>query len=169
MIPPTPVAAPWYGSTADGWLWLSIRTATASPSPMSMTPAPSPGPTSTHGASVGNRPRWGRDDLYEQCSDHITEYIASSRWVGSRPELVDHGRELVVGHAQLAVQGGLRHDRRLYRQRASTGDRRGWKLRGDNRKSEIPVIEHMSAAGYRSIIARPNIETEPPWPDARRR
>src|SRR4051812_45723494 len=52
---------------------------------MSMTPAPSPGPTSTHGASVGNRPRCGREDLYEQCSDHITEYIASSRCVGSRP------------------------------------------------------------------------------------
>ena len=36
-------------------------------------------------------PRWetgtrcARDDLYEQCSDHITEYIASSRCVGSRP------------------------------------------------------------------------------------
>src|SRR5215207_3947341 len=85
MMPPTPVAAPWYGSTADGWLWLSMRTATAMPSPTSMTPAPSPGPTSTHGASVGRRPRWERDDLYEQCSDHITEYMASSRCVGSRP------------------------------------------------------------------------------------
>src|SRR6478752_7357682 len=52
---------------------------------MSTTPAPSPGPTSTHGASVGNRDRYARDDLYEQCSDHITEYMASSRWVGSRP------------------------------------------------------------------------------------
>ena len=57
MIPPTPVAAPWYGSTADGWLWLSMRIATARPSPTSITPAPSPGPTSTHGASVGKRPR----------------------------------------------------------------------------------------------------------------
>src|SRR3954467_794322 len=85
MMPPTPVAAPWYGSTADGWLWLSMRTATASPSPTSMTPAPSPGPTSTHGASVGNRLRYERDDLYEQCSDHMTEYIASSTPVGSRP------------------------------------------------------------------------------------
>src|SRR5688500_13496658 len=50
-----------------------------------MTPAPSPGPTSTQGASVGNRPRYFLDDLYEQCSDHITEYMASSRYVGSRP------------------------------------------------------------------------------------
>ena len=30
-----------------------------------------------------------RDDLYEQCSDHMTEYIASSRWLGSRPRIVD--------------------------------------------------------------------------------
>src|SRR5436853_7789907 len=51
---------------------------------MSTTPAPSPGPTSTHGAVVGNRGRCARDDLYEQCSDHITAYIASSRSVGSR-------------------------------------------------------------------------------------
>ena len=28
-IPPTPVAAPWYGSTYDGWLWLSILNVTA--------------------------------------------------------------------------------------------------------------------------------------------
>src|SRR5580765_3904340 len=62
-----------------------MRTATARPSPMSTTPAPSPGPTSTHGAVVGNRDRNARDDLYEQCSDHITEYMASSRWLGSRP------------------------------------------------------------------------------------
>src|SRR3954453_6837137 len=75
MMPPTPVAAPWYGSTADGWLWLSMRTAIAMPSPMSTTPAPSPGPTSTQGALVGNRERCTREDLYEQCSDHITEYI----------------------------------------------------------------------------------------------
>ncbi len=34
-IPPTPVAAPWNGSTADGWLWLSTLNATASPSPRS--------------------------------------------------------------------------------------------------------------------------------------
>src|SRR5438874_1380996 len=85
MMPPTPVAAPWYGSTAEGWLWLSMRTAIASPSPMSTTPAPSPGPTNTHGASVGKRERYERDDLYEQCSDHMTEYIASSTSVGSRP------------------------------------------------------------------------------------
>ena len=30
-MPPTPVAAPWNGSTAEGWLWLSTLNATASP------------------------------------------------------------------------------------------------------------------------------------------
>ena len=54
-IPPTPVAAPWNGSTADGWLWLSTLNATAWPSPTSMTPAFSPGPWSTAAPSVGKR------------------------------------------------------------------------------------------------------------------
>ena len=53
-IPPTPVAAPWNGSTADGWLWLSTLNATASPSPRSTTPAFSPGPWSTRGARSGS-------------------------------------------------------------------------------------------------------------------
>jgi hypothetical protein len=53
-MPPTPVAAPWYGSTAEGWLCDSILKATARPSPTSITPAFSPGPCSTHGASVGS-------------------------------------------------------------------------------------------------------------------
>ena len=43
-IPPTPVAAPWYGSTADGWLCDSILNATAQPSGSRNTPAFSPGP-----------------------------------------------------------------------------------------------------------------------------
>ena len=59
-MPPTPVAAPWYGSMALGWLWLSMRKAAAILSPTSTTPAPSPGPTSTCGAVVGSRPRWIR-------------------------------------------------------------------------------------------------------------
>ncbi len=54
MMPPTPVAAPWYGSIALGWLWDSILNATAQPSPTPMTPAFSPGPWSTCGPSVGN-------------------------------------------------------------------------------------------------------------------
>src|SRR5207344_3279024 len=39
MMPPTPVAAPWYGSMNDGWLWDSILNTAASPSPMSTAPA----------------------------------------------------------------------------------------------------------------------------------
>ena len=43
-IPPTPVAAPWNGSTADGWLCDSTLNATASPSPRSITPGVLAGP-----------------------------------------------------------------------------------------------------------------------------
>jgi hypothetical protein len=63
MMPPTPVAAPWYGSTALGWLWDSTLKTAASPSPMSMTPAFSPGPTSTRSPADGSRPRRGRECL----------------------------------------------------------------------------------------------------------
>ena len=45
-MPPTPVAAPWYGSTYDGWLCDSILKVTAYPWPMSTTPAFSPMPAS---------------------------------------------------------------------------------------------------------------------------
>ncbi len=81
------MAAPWYGSTKDGWLCDSIRSAASQPSPRSTTPAFSPGPTTTQGAVVGNRPRKAREDLYEQCSDHITEYMASSASVGGRSKI----------------------------------------------------------------------------------
>ena len=67
-MPPTPVAAPWYGSTKLGWLCDSILNVTAQPSPMSTTPAFSPMPTSrTSRASAGtlsaNWRRWTLDDL----------------------------------------------------------------------------------------------------------
>jgi hypothetical protein len=61
--------------------------AASHPSPRSTTPAFSPGPTTTHGWSEEKRPRCARDDLYEQCSDHITEYMASSAAMGSRPRI----------------------------------------------------------------------------------
>ena len=38
--------------------------------------------------SVGRRRRWIREDLYEQCSLHITAYRASSRWLGARPRIL---------------------------------------------------------------------------------
>ncbi len=53
-IPPTPVAAPWKGSTALGWLWDSTLKATAQPLPTSTAPAFSPGPMTTAGPSVGS-------------------------------------------------------------------------------------------------------------------
>src|SRR5437899_8629987 len=87
-MPPTPVAAPWYGSMKDGWLWLSILKTAARPSPMSTTPAFSPGPWMTCGASVGSFLRKVRELLYEQCSLHITENIPSSVRFGSRPRRV---------------------------------------------------------------------------------
>ena len=76
MMPPTPVAAPWKGSMALGWLWLSILKATPQPSPISMTPAfSSPALTSTRGPSVGNFFSSSLEFLYEQCSLHMTEKI----------------------------------------------------------------------------------------------
>ena len=62
MIPPTPVAAPWYGSTADGWLWLSMRSATARPSPTSTTRRPPP--ADEHPRRLGGQvAQMRRDDL----------------------------------------------------------------------------------------------------------
>src|SRR3954463_7945341 len=52
---------------------------------MSMMPAFSPGPWTTSFDRVGSRFRWTRDDLYEQCSLHITLKIPSSVREGSRP------------------------------------------------------------------------------------
>ena len=86
-IPPTPVAAPWYGSTADGWLCDSILNAMASPSPIEIAPAFSPGPCSTHGAVVGSVRRMGLECLYEQCSLQSALIIPSSVNVGCRPSI----------------------------------------------------------------------------------
>ena len=52
---------------------------------MSTTPAFSPGPWITRGPVVGSLLRCAREDLYEQCSDHITENTPSSTRLGSRP------------------------------------------------------------------------------------
>src|SRR4029079_14861035 len=84
-MPPTPVAAPWNGSIKEGWLCDSILKAAHQPSPTYTTPAFSPGGTITRSPEVGRRLRWMRDDLYEQCSDHITEKTPNSTRLGSRP------------------------------------------------------------------------------------
>src|SRR5215471_3340155 len=69
----------------EGWLCDSILKAQAQPSPTSMIPAFSPGPCTTSLLRVGSRFRWTRDDLYEQCSLHITLKMPSSVREGSRP------------------------------------------------------------------------------------
>src|SRR5436190_21912897 len=50
-----------------------------------MMPAFSPGPCTTSLLRVGNLLRCTREDLYEQCSLHITLKMPSSVRVGSRP------------------------------------------------------------------------------------
>src|SRR5262249_21222707 len=50
-------------------------------------PAFSPGPWITRGPLVGSRERWMRDDLYEQCSLHITLTTPSSVYDGARPSV----------------------------------------------------------------------------------
>src|SRR5205085_392079 len=70
----------------EGWLCDSTLKATHQPSPTSITPAFSPGGTTTRSPVVGKRLRCTREDLYEQCSDHITEKTPSSTNVGSRPK-----------------------------------------------------------------------------------
>src|SRR5258708_20637585 len=56
---------------------------------MSMMPAFSPGPCRTRRLWVGNRLRCTREDLYEQCSLHMTLKIPSSVNDGSRPPSKD--------------------------------------------------------------------------------
>ncbi len=62
-MPPTPVAAPWYGSIALGCECDSILKTTATPSPTSTAPASWPGPTNTAEPSVGSVRRWTFEDL----------------------------------------------------------------------------------------------------------
>src|SRR3954447_20569544 len=60
---------------------------TASPSPISTTPAFSPGPQITRGPEIGNLRSHTFDDLYEQCSLHMTEKMPSSVIFGVRPRI----------------------------------------------------------------------------------
>src|SRR5450759_3260933 len=84
MMPPTPVAAPWYGSIAEGWLWDSILNTAAQPSPIFTAPAFSPGPWITAGLVDGSRRNSAFELLYEQCSHHSTPSIPSSTSLGAR-------------------------------------------------------------------------------------
>ena len=47
----------------------------------------SSGPSGVRWGRSPKRRRYFLDDLYEQCSDHITEYMASSPPVGRRPRI----------------------------------------------------------------------------------
>src|SRR5579872_3281548 len=85
MIPPTPVAAPWNGATALGWLWLSILNTAAHPPPTDTAPAFSPGPRRSPGPRDGSRRSTALLCLYAQCSLHITPNMPNSAGVGSRP------------------------------------------------------------------------------------
>src|SRR3954447_734113 len=60
---------------------------TASPSPISTTPAFSPGPQITRGPEIGSCRSHIFDDLYEQCSLHITEKMPNSVRFGVRPRI----------------------------------------------------------------------------------
>ena len=104
MIPPTPVAAPWKGSTAEGWLWLSILNTTACPSPMSITPAPSPGPCRTRGPSIGKAPekRLGVFVTAVFRPHHAVD--ARLRPVGQPAETADHPLVFLIGQPHLPVQ-----------------------------------------------------------------
>src|SRR6185437_6227373 len=88
LIPPTPVAAPWYGSSADGWLCDSILNAHPKPPPKSTRPAfSSPAFASIRGLSLGRVFNQVMEFLYEQCSLHITAKIESSVKLGARPSI----------------------------------------------------------------------------------
>src|SRR5438093_11778593 len=83
-IPPTPVAAPWNGSIADGWLWLSTLKTQSSPPPTSTAPAFSPGPTATDAPREGSMRRSCLECLYAQCPLHLAPDLAHSTGLGPR-------------------------------------------------------------------------------------
>ena len=81
---------PGSGSTKLGWLCDSTLKVTARSSEIRTTPAFSPMPASSRsdgGAFSPNCRRWTLLLLYEQCSLHMIEYMASSDLVGRRPRI----------------------------------------------------------------------------------
>ncbi len=64
-MPPTPVAAPWYGSTKLGWLCDSTLKVTASSSETRTTPAFSPMPASSRSLGGAFSPNWRRCTLLD--------------------------------------------------------------------------------------------------------
>src|SRR6266480_1170948 len=97
-IPPTPVAAPWKGSTALGWLCDSTLKATARPPPTSTAPAFSPGPITTFAPSGGNRHRQGLEQ--RQSVRRAGERVDGVLGMGHQPEdvavLVRHAGDVLL-------------------------------------------------------------------------
>ena len=112
-IPPIPVAAPWNGSTADGWLWLSTLNATATPSPRSTTPAFSPGPWRTRGPAGREAPQQPGRVLVaavlrpEQREDGELEVVRVA------PEQLLDSVELPVGQSEGAMERLFRDCRQV--------------------------------------------------------
>ena len=102
-MPPTPVAAPWNGSTALGWLCDSTLNAHASPPPTSTAPAFSPGPMTTRGPSVGQRlEQLARVLVAAVLGPHEAE-DRQLDLVGLAPHERDDAVVLGVGEPELAV------------------------------------------------------------------
>ena len=100
-MPPTPVAAPWYGSTALGMVVrLDLerdRQPVADRDHAGVLARP--GDDALARRSAASRSS-GFELLYEQCSLHITLNIASSRSFGVAAQPVADRVELVVGEAE---------------------------------------------------------------------
>ena len=149
-IPPTPVAAPWKGSTALGWLCDSTLNATAQPSPTSTAPAFSPGPMTTRAALGGQRaqqllgvlvgavlapqqartsparPRWARGRACRTTSAYSSR-VRPSATACSTPGSVGgvrHGADAPRRLEQLQPVGGAAQQRRPRARDAASGRRR---------------------------------------------
>ncbi len=88
-MPPTPVAAPSYGSTALGWLCDSTLNTAARPSPISMAPAFSPGPCK-HPIGLGR-----------QAAEYGTRVLVTAMLAPHRTEHSELDRCRLAGFEQL--------------------------------------------------------------------
>ena len=109
-MPPTPVAAPWYGSTALGWLCDSILNATASPSPIEIDAGVLARPGDDAVAGRRQRPQQRLRALVRAVlAPHDAEHRELEVVRVAAAEPVADRVELVVGQAEPAVE---RLDRR---------------------------------------------------------
>ena len=167
-MPPTPVAAPWNGSTADGWLWLSTLKATARPSPTSITPAFSPGPCSTRGPSVGRRRSSSARVLVaavlrpEQRVDGQLEGVRIASEVGGDP------LELAIRETETAMQrkvGNGLHDACILREGVTVPVRSG---RLSRRTAHNARTRPLLRSGHGEDVAQTEDRRQPAGPCAGR-